>query len=136
MALVDGDNVIPAGSFNGDGRVADLTQGTLCPEGLLLGVFTAGAGVDTWVIWNNGETHIADQNAQNLRLVRSYTGSDLLGKTVRLNNQSPVFQGVVVQQLNVELDNTAGDGTPVPVVVVRANGFQYVAEPSNLSEVN
>jgi len=135
MALVNGALVIPAGSFNGTGRVADLTKGTLCPEGLNVGVWH-GDATDK-AVFNNGLSTINDGavNPVNLRKVTGYSGTTLLGKVVRLTGAGPAFQGVVVQQLNTELSDTNGDGVQVPVVVVKAAGFYYVAEPANVEEV-
>ena len=136
MALVAGDLVIPAGSFNGEAGVADLTVGTLCPEGLLLGIFDGTAG-DEEYIWNNGQNSgAAATNPNNCRKCTPYSGAtSYLGKTVQLNGVSPAFQGVVIQELDTELDNVNGDGTQVPILVIKTSQFVYVAEPANVTEV-
>lgn len=133
MPVAPGDIVTPAGSFNGNAGVANLAVGTLCPDGLTLGVFEGGA---IFVRWNTGFNESGTTfTAGNLRVCTAYTGSDLLGKTVRLLGKGPAFQGTVVQQLNTELDDTDGDGTQTPVVVVKTERFTYVAEPASLEEV-
>lgn len=135
MALVAGDMIIPAGMFNAEAQVANLAVGSLCPEGLLLGIWTGE--VSEAVVFNNGTTTGATAlNPNNYRKCTPYSGTSFLGKTVRLNGACSAFRGVVVQELNTELDNTNGDGTQVPVVVVKTPHFTYVAEPGNISEVN
>jgi hypothetical protein len=132
MALVNGDIVIPAGSFNGDGAVADLSVGTLCPEGLNFGTYQSTA---PYSLWSSGVAQSVAQATANLRKCTAYTGTDLLGQAVRLTGKGPAFQGVVVQQFNTELDDTNGDGTQVPVVLVETEDFFYVAEPADLETV-
>jgi hypothetical protein len=131
MAIVIGDVVVSAGAFNGESEVANLAVGSLCPDGLLLGVFNGL--VDAYVNWNNG-TVTGVVSTQNLRKVTAYTGPDLFGKTVRLTGYGPEFIGAVVQQLDVELDATDGEGDPTPVVVVKAFNFSYVALPASVEE--
>lgn len=136
MAIAHGDTVIPTGSFNSVAGVANLAVGSLCPDGLNVGTYH-GAGGNDDIVWNNGLSSVTAL-AANPGLVRkctAYTGTDLLGKTVQLTGKGPAFQGIVVQQLNTELDDSAGDGTQVPIVVVKANGFFFVAEPANVEEV-
>jgi hypothetical protein len=133
MAFAENDLVIPAGSFNGNGAVADLSVGTLCPEGLTMGIFRSSAPYN---VWSTGATQAsATFSTENLRLCSVYTGPDLLNKAVGLPGKGPAFRGVVTQVLNTELDDTGGDGTQVPVVVVRTADFFYVAEPSSLEEL-
>jgi len=133
MALASGDTVIPAGSFNGSSQAANLSVGTLCPDGLLLGTYTGDA--DEFVIWNNGNVSQETFSTINLRKCETYTGTDFLGKTVQLTDFSADFRGTVILQLNTELDDTNGDGTQVPVIVVKTPQFTYVAEASSVTEV-
>lgn len=132
MALVNGDLVIPASSFNGDGAVADLSVGSLCPEGLNFGTYQSTA---PYSIWSSGVVQSVAQATANLRKCTPYSGTDLLGKGVGLPGKGPAFQGVVVHQFDTELDDTNGDGTQVPVVVVETEDFFYVAEPADLETV-
>lgn len=136
MALVAGDMVIPAGSFNGEAAAANLAVGTLCPEGLLIGLWTAEASEAA--VFNNGlNTGAVSLNPNNMRKCTPYSGgTSFLGKYVQLTGACTAFRGIVIQELNTELDDTNGDGTQVPVLVVQADGFTYVAEPSSISEVN
>lgn len=132
MALVNGDTVIPAGSFNGEATVANLEVGSLCPEGLNVGTYQSTA---PYTVWSSGIVQTVAFASANYRKCSQYTGPDLIGKSVRWPGKGPALQGVVVQQLNTELDDVNGDGTQVPVVVVKADGFFYVAEPASLEEI-
>lgn len=136
MAIAHGDTVIPTGSFNSVAGVANLAVGSLCPDGLNVGTYHGGGDGDD-VVWNNGTgtVHAGVANPNLLRKCTAYTGTDLLGKQVQLTGAGVAFQGVVVQQLDTELDDVGGDGTQVPVVVVKAAGFFFVAEPANVEEV-
>lgn len=135
MALAAGDMVIPAGMFNGNAQVANLAVGSLCPDGLLVGIWTGE--VSEAVVFNNGlNTGAAGVNSNNYRKCTPYTGTSFLGKTVQLNGASTAFRGVVIQQLQTELDDTNGDGTQVPVLVIKTQDFTFVAAPANVSEVN
>lgn len=136
MALAQGDTVIPASMFNAEGRVANLSVGSLCPDGVLMGQYGDTAN-EADIVWNSGNVSGDSQqlNPANLRKCTAYTGTDLLGKGVRLTGAAPAFSGTVIQQFNTELDDTNGDGTQVPVVVVKASGFIYVAEPANVEAV-
>ena len=132
MAIVSGDTVIPAGSFAGNARVADLSVGSLVPAGLVMGVFHGDA--DEYVVWNNGEVYGNAVNGANYRKCTAYTGAFSLGQTVRLTGKPVEFIGQVVQVFNTELDDSNGDGTQEPVVLVRANQFYYVAQDAALEE--
>jgi hypothetical protein len=137
MALVNGDMVVAAGVFPqpAGGGAADLSKGTLCPDGVVLGTFN-GAALPSFVRWNNGRTDGGSTySSNNLRKVVPYSGPALLGKAVTLSSVSAAFQGVVVFCFDVELDATDGDGTPEPVCVVKAQGFYYIAKPSSLEEL-
>lgn len=135
MAIIQGDTVIPTGSFNSVVGVADLSVGSLCPAGLNTGTYHGDA--DEGIVWNNGlySTNDSGTNPRMLRKCTAYTGPDLLGKTVQLVGKSAAMRGSVVQQLNTELDATAGNGTQVPIVVIKGAGFFFVAEPANVVEV-
>lgn len=138
MAFATGDMCIAAGVFPqpAGGGAAVLTKGTLCPDGIVFGTFFGGVD-PTFVKWNTGRPDgSSSYSPTNLRLVTPYTGTDLVGKTVRLSAQvAPAFEGVVVLGFNTELDATDGTGTQVPVCLVKAQGFYYVAEPASLEEV-
>lgn len=135
MALVSGQMVISAGCFASaaGGVVADLSVGTLVPEGVAVGVFDAEAADE--VRWASGSSDIEAYALGNLRLVTPYSGTDMLGKCVTLPNTSPAFRGIVIQQFNTELDDVDGNGTQVPVLVIQADGFTYIAEPASVEEV-
>jgi len=139
MAISAGSCVISAGVFNsatGAAGAADLSKGTLCPEGVVLGIFLGGTSPATFVDWSNGNVASNGFDLNALREVTPYTGTDLLGKRVTLPGTGPAFRGVVAQQFNTELDDTGGAGNQSPVCVVKANGFYYIAEPNNLLELN
>lgn len=137
MAIVAGDTVIPAGIFNrSSGGSADLAKGTLCPDGISIGTYLGTSADSTWTNWNSGEQdNDGGYNAANLRKCTEYSGEDLLGKTVSLLNVAPAFRGTVVQQFDTELDDVEGNGTQVPVCVIKTERFYYVAEPGDLQEV-
>jgi hypothetical protein len=136
MPIVHGDTVIPAGSFNGEAKVANLSVGSLCPDGLLMGTYS-GDGDDNDISWNSGynSADVAAASPSLLRKVTAYTGTDMLGKTVKLAGAATAFIGTVVQQFNTELDNTGGDGAQVPCLLIKASQFYYVAEPASVEEV-
>lgn len=138
MAFATGDMCIAAGVFPqpAGGGAALLTKGTLCPDGIVFGTFL-GNPDPSFVKWNTGRPDgSSSYSPTNLRLVTPYTGTDLVGKTVRLvAGVAPAFEGVVVLCFNTELDNTNADGTQVPVCLVKAQGFYYVAEPTSLEVV-
>lgn len=131
MALAVGDVVVPAGIFVTANSVADLSVGSLCPDGVLTGVFTNGDG---YVDWMNGTTGVAFDTGL-LRKVSAYSGPDLLGRTVQLPGKPSAFRGTVVQQLDIELATTDGGGPGSPVIVVKGQGFFYATEPSSVEEV-
>lgn len=132
MALVNGDTVIPAGSFCSVLGVANLGVGSLCPDGLNVGTYHDGGGTSD-VVWNNGAVSVGGAVTPTmLRKCTAYTGTDLLGKRVQLTGAGPAFSGPVVQQLNTELNDTNGDGAQVPIVVVQGAGFYFVAETANV----
>ena len=132
MALADGDSVIVASSFNAAATVADLSIGSLCPEGLNVGSFQAAA---PYTAWSSGVNQTVAFASATYRKCTTYSGTNLLGKRVRLTGTSTAFDGVVVQQLNTELDNINGTGNQVPVVVVKTGLFYYVVEPDSLEEL-
>lgn len=131
MALVHGDMVIPAGVFVQAAGVANPNAGSLIPpEGLLMGTYSGTT--DTEVIWNNGIV----MPVVTPNLLRKVTKSDVpsvLGASVSWNNKGASFRGVVVAQFKTELDDIGGDGTQVEVVLVQAQGFQYIQQPSALN---
>jgi hypothetical protein len=136
MAIIHGDTVIPAGSFSSVLGAASLSSGSLCPDGLNLGTVHADGG-DEDVIWNNGlaSNHPGPTDPRLLRKCTAYTGTNLLGETVQLINRGSAFRGPVVQQLNTELDMTGGNGTQVPILVVKGAGFFFVVEPAQVEVV-
>lgn len=133
MTLAEGDLVVPAGVFNGNDAVADLSVGSLCPEGVNIGSYSQAAAIQA--IFPNGQVGESSQNPVNLRKVTTYTGTDLLGKDVKLTGAGAAFIGTVIHQFDVELDATNGDGTPTPVVVVKTGQFTYIALPASVEEV-
>jgi len=134
MAIVQGDSIVPAGSFNGTGRVADLSVGSLCPDGLVVGTYHGDA--TDFAVWNSGRVLDDSNTPVNLRKCTPYSGgTSFYGKRVRLTGKSPVFEGVVVQELDVELDDTNGDGSQTPVVVIQTRQFTYVALATSVEAV-
>lgn len=134
MAIDNGDMVISAGCFmRPSGGAAVLNKGTLVPDGVNIGIYeTSGAGQ---VAWNNGRNDAASYALTNLRKVTPYSGSDFFGKRVTLSDVAAAFEGIVIQQFNTELSGTNDTGVQVPVCVVRAQGFTYIAEPADLVEI-
>lgn len=134
MAITVGDMVISAGVFQRPaGGAADLSKGTLVPDGVNVGIYTGST--PNYTSWATGRVDGGSYGTNNLRKVTPYSGPDLAGKEVIIPGTGPAFIGVVIQQFNTELDDTDGDGTQVPVCVVRASGFTYIAEPASLEEV-
>jgi hypothetical protein len=126
--------VTPAAVVNAEGGVADLTVGSLCPDGVLLGTFCSSPQE---VLWNDGTSGrpAGGFAPQGLRRCEFYTGTGLEGRTVQLKGKPPEFRGVCVQQLDLELGTVNNTGPLTPVVVVKTPSFSYIALPADVEEV-
>lgn len=130
MALAHGDTVIPAGTFVQNNGAANLAAGSILPEkGLVMGTYTGTA--DKYVVWNDG-TRMLVVTPLLLRKVTNFTGTNVLGKKASWPGMSAAFNGYVIMQFDTELTNAGSLGVQEPVVLVQAQGFQYIQKPANL----
>lgn len=130
MALAHGDMVIPAGTFVQNNGAADLAAGSILPPGgLVMGTYTGD--VDKYVVWNDGKRMPAFAPLL-VRKVTNYTDTNVLGKKASWPGKAAAFNGYVIMQFNTELTNAGSLGVQEPVVLVQAQGFQYIQKPANL----